>query len=134
MTNELNRSIVAIKARDGILFGEAGPTYSGGTCPFAGIDFYALDMLIQMGVIALDECQNNSPTVQEFKAFLSEHPEFQAHGYAVSAERKDYRVTLEGLAGTASNMQAALAFSQFFNNADVCRVDQQTLECRSWYD
>ena len=88
-----------IKERDEILFGEYKPdAYRyGGIRYFSRLDVSTLKRLIDANYIELDECQNYSPTTEDFCNFMETHPEFTDHGYAISDKRDDYRITIEGI-------------------------------------
>ena len=85
--------------RDEILFGVYNKdAYKyGGIRHFKNLDVDALKHLLDEGFIDPEEAQNDSPTTMEFYEFISAHPNFTAHGYAVSPDRDDYRITLEGI-------------------------------------
>ncbi len=89
-----------VERRDEILFGTA---YSadryrlGGACHFNRLGIDRLRTLVDEEFIDLDECQNYSPSTGDFLEFMTIHPEFTAHGYAISPDRDDYRVTIEGI-------------------------------------
>ena len=99
-----------VKRRDEILFGTADIDYKfGGTQYFRGIDCNILEQLLEEDFIDPEECQNCSPSTEEFFEFMKKHPEFTAHGYAVSPDRSDYRITIEGIeADEDCNNQEAL--------------------------
>lgn len=87
-----------VKRRDKILFGSADVDYKfGGIEHFRGIDCDTLEQLLEEDFIDPEECQNCSPSTEEFFEFMKRHPEFTAHGYAVSPKRSDYRITIEGI-------------------------------------
>lgn len=85
--------------RDEILFGVYNKdAYKyGGIRHFENLDADTLKQLLDEGFIEPEEVQNYSPTTMEFYEFISAHPNFTAHGYAVSPNRDDYRITLEGI-------------------------------------
>lgn len=85
------------KRRCEILGMQYPPKYLGGCESFKGLTLEALDLLLDEGFIDPEECQNCSPTTVEFKEFMEMYPEVKLHGYIVSPERSDYRMTIEGL-------------------------------------
>ena len=93
---ELNRDV---NKRDMMLFGEEydKAKYLGGIRRFGGLNAFRLSALLDAGFIDADEAQNDSPTTEEFLAFMKEHHDFTAFGYAVCPERDDYRITIDGI-------------------------------------
>lgn len=89
-----------VNRRDNLLFGEDynADKYHGGTREFESVNLETLQTLLDEDFISPYECQNCSPSTEEFMEFMEEHPGFYAHGYAVALSRKDYRITLEGIA------------------------------------
>ena len=89
-----------IKRRDEIIFGKyEKDKYFGGIrrfeCPRE-----VIEQLIKEDFIDLEENQNCSPTVKEFMELTDKesglgNAEFEC--YAVSIDRDDYRVTIEGI-------------------------------------
>ena len=103
--------------RDEILFAGHTLRYSGGIERFDRLTLDRLELLVAENFIDLESSQNYSPTAGEFLDFMRVYPAVMAHGYAVSSERSDYRVTLEGLQCPAEkvNEELRLAF------VDLCR-------------
>ena len=89
-----------VKRRDEIIFGKYDETkYSGGLRSFT-CTREVIEKLIEEDFIDLEECQNYSPTTQEFMDMTDPESgvtnvEFQC--YAISPDRNDYRVTIEGV-------------------------------------
>ena len=128
----MNRDIAA---RDALIFGMYEPLkYLGGIRRFYGMDADTLDALIKLGFADPHDAQNASPTAGRMLAFMREHQGYTAHGYAVELSRKDYRVTVEGLAkGSGYGSQRELeAFISLFRNADAFEAGQNGMYC--WYD
>jgi hypothetical protein len=77
---------------------------------------------------------NDCPGVNAmFLPFLRRNPSFKAHGYACSWDRRDARVTVEGVAKYASLSKKEMAdFAQTFNGADEMEVAENHARC--WYD
>lgn len=103
--------------RDEILFAGHTLRYSGGIERFDHLTLDRLELLVAENFIDLEGSQNCSPTAGEFLDFMRVYPMVMAHGYAVSNERSDYRVTLEGLQCPAAKVteELRLAF------VDLCR-------------
>lgn len=90
----------AFKEYDSVFVGSTSHSsflYLGGARHFRGLTTDALAELLKHNFIELTEAQNDSPTVEEFSELMQRWPELTAHGYAVTNERDDYRVTIEGL-------------------------------------
>ena len=86
-------------ARDIIVFGEAQDwTQSmGGVKHFKGLALDELEQLVKEGFADPEETQNDAPSVGEFLDFMREYDVALAHGYVVSNDREDVRVSIEGL-------------------------------------
>ena len=92
----LNRDI---EKRDEIIFGKYEPEAyrSGGMCRFENLSLEKLKQLVDLNFISLEERQNDSPSVREFIEFMEKYSGYTVMGYAISADRRDYRVSLEGI-------------------------------------
>ncbi len=89
--------------------------------------------LIDENLIDVEEAQNNSPTVEEFINFLKDYPKFKAHGYIVTPDREDFRISIEGLKVEEDlTTEEILAFSNKFHNADEFQVTTNYARC--WWD
>jgi hypothetical protein len=109
------------------------PDYTcGGITPFKGLSAANFKALIDEGFLDPHGAQNYSPEAHEFLSFIEEHPHFTAHGYAVSPERGDCRVSIEGIQGNvARTSRAFFDFIDRFRDADEFEV---VPECYAWYD
>lgn len=103
-------------------------TYLGGVRSFAKLSSKIAQELLTHKFADPEDRQNDSPTFIEFVEFMCGHPEFKAHGYAVSKERPDYRITIEGLEAKNPSAQASTKFKSFCKNADDLSNKY------SWYD
>lgn len=132
MEVELNKNI---EQRDEILFGEYCPEdYKSGGCKrFYGVSVDELEELVELKFLDPDDHQNCSPSAESFIAFMKEHPGFEAHGYAVTDARPDYRVTIEGInyPGKA-DLSTTQAFAMFAKGADELTASDDQLYC--WWD
>jgi hypothetical protein len=91
----LNREF---KVRDSILgININWDTKSGGVVPYKDLDVNSFTALLRNKFIDPNEYQNESPSVRAFYFFMAKYPFALAHGYAVSPDREDYRVSIEGL-------------------------------------
>ena len=126
-----------VNKRDLILFGEDYDPrkYSGGIRYFSGLDYSGLTELFRLDVIDPDDRQNeDAPNSSEFLEFLYDHARFTAEGYAVSPERDDYCVSLEGVdCDGYFSPKDLVDFVMMFRFANEFSVDtEEGLHC--WYD
>ena len=84
------------KKRDEII-GVQEKKYSGGIVSFEGLSLETLEKMVKNNFIDLDDAQNEAPSAGEILEFMKANPRFTCHGYAVSIERSDYAVMLEGV-------------------------------------
>lgn len=70
---------------------------TGGIRRFQALPLSILQELVRAGFADPAEQQNDAPTIGRILDFMKKHPGVRAHGYAVSPEREDYRVSLEGI-------------------------------------
>ena len=127
----LNRDV---QTRDELIFGKYDESkYSGGIRHFKDMSLSTLEKLVAQNFIDLDEQQNDSPTVQAILGFMRTYPDYTAHGYTVSIEREDYRVSLEGVAKEreADTIEELKGFMNMFRFADDFCTDN---EMYCWFD
>lgn len=131
MTKDFNK-------RDQLLFGQDydEDMYGGGIRRFDGL--WAVDAreLIKLGFLNPHDAQNYSPTAEEFIRFMESgvgHP-ITAHGYAVSQQRGDCRVTIEGIEYACAETMSWDQIEAFltFRHADEFELDEHRFYC--WYD
>jgi len=133
MNNRLNTNHV--HNRDLILFNDLynEEKYLGGIRSFDGVTYEAYHELITANAIDPDDAQNCAPTAGEIGEFLRDHPNFTAHGYAVSPKRDDYRVSFEGVScDSAYSQNDLLDFVNLFRFADEFSIEPNYLYC--WFD
>jgi hypothetical protein len=120
--------------RNQIIFGDNNTdNWPGGVRRIESLSLEQLNDLIQNDFIDLEDCQNCSPTVEAFLDFMKKYPKVEAHGYAVSHTRDDYRVSLEGLAFAGRvNKQMLLDFVHLCRDADEFVADDN--ELYAWWD
>ena len=120
--------------RDELLFGEANiEKYKyGGIRHFSELDVDTLEMLLNNNHADPEEQHNDAPCIKEIYEFMVNHPDFVAHGYAVSPERDDYRISIEGVDGTHAekDMDTIIDFVNLFRYADEFNIEY--LWC--WFD
>jgi len=122
------------KARDMLIFGEYNKDkYSGGIRPYDALTVEQLKDLHESGFLDLETAQNYSPSIGEFIEFMENHDNFVAHGYVVSVERDDYRVSVEGIKKEGDiSEQDIIDFATFARYADDFICDKEKLYC--WWD
>ena len=109
------------------------PEYFGGCQHFVELTLSQLNSLLDEGFIDPEERQNCAPDTMEFKAFLETYPEATLHGYIITPDRDDYRVTIEGLEYHGEVSREMLSdFIDMFRTADDFIQDQEYLYC--WFD
>lgn len=115
----------------------------GGCTRFTGATLEILKNLEALKYLDLEEQQNNAPNVGEFLEIMAEFKELgvdpQAHGYVVTPERADSRISLEGLyverpKGMRSDNWIVIIekFSEKFRTADDFTITSDKLYC--WFD
>lgn len=124
------------KKRDSLIWGDKPPHYIGGVAYFV-ITPNTLEVLIEEGFANPEEKQNDSYTIEEFLKFCNKYPGYDLtlHGYAVSQDRPDYRVTIEGieyLSDIPIYKKLQDEFESWFDGADDFICDSRQLYC--WYD
>lgn len=108
----------------------------GGIAHFDELSIPQLRKLLNAGLIDPNERQNESPTTKEILDFCSENDEdiWYVHGYVVSGQRGDCRVTLEGFGSTEpptnERMIAFITINRFADN--LLAGSGEPVYC--WYD
>ena len=124
----LRQSIMGINAAYGI----------GGIERFSGMTLKTLDRLAEHGFIDLEASFNRSPKMRAFKNFMERHvgEGITAHGYAVSPERADCCIVIEGLEAQSPNRDFRAEFTLVFEEADEldCEMEHDTARQYCWYD
>ena len=104
----------------------------GGTASIDNVTVEQLKLLIDEKFADPEECQNDAPSIQDIYDFMENYPEFVAHGYIVSPNRTDYRVSLEGVKlerkPTPDELQD---FTTLFRHADTFDIVDG---CYCWFD
>jgi hypothetical protein len=133
LQSELMSTDKDTQLRDEILASYADQNSSGGITSFRGLPQEVLRQLIDHGFVYMGKW-NSCPGVTDlFLPFLMRNPDFNAHGYAVSGERKDCRVTIEGVERTAPlTMEEIVDFENSFRRADEFQLTANHARC--WYD
>lgn len=123
--------------RDQIIFGENynSEKYLGGVRSFDELTLIQISQLAELGILDMDECQNDSLTIGEMIGFLRDRKTdgWYAHGYCVSLDRSDFRITFEGIGKrTPPSREDIIDFSMLFRWADEFYVGNDGVRC--WYD
>jgi hypothetical protein len=112
---------------------------------FGGVRYYklmpveVLKKLIELDFADPEERQNCSPSIMSIVEFMERWPNFVfAHGYAVSDQRDDYRISVEGVEGIIpkgmdSDADFRTDFIQFWTGADELELNNNG-HFRVWYD
>lgn len=106
---------------------------SDGIAYFQGISMDMLRQLMAEGFLNPFERQNDSPTVKEMMDFCAGEDNWIFHGYTVSPERIDYRVSIEGFEARTEPLPfRKKEFAQFNHKASKLFLEEG--ECCCWYD
>ncbi len=127
------------ETRDRIIFGTSivWEDSMGGARRFHNLSRENLQQLISQGFANRADSQNFSPTIGEFFDFAQRQGnkgfEFTFEGYVISPERRDYRVSIDGLfyRGICST-ELILDFQEFVNEPDELEIEPNYL--RAWWD
>ena len=114
------------------LVGVNDKSFSGGCASFSGMTYKTLQELVDKGYADPEDSQNDSTTLGEYLEFMKKHPRFKAHGYVVSNDRNDRRVTIEGLEAGQVTPDELQDFINLDRYADEFEAMQSY--CRSWWD
>jgi len=101
---------------------------------FSGLTPERYEKLLAHGFIVPDDCQNYSPPADEMYNFCKLKSGFTMHGYAVSREREDCRISIEGVEGRADTLPAIASFVNSFRRADDFTINWEDGYCYCWYD
>lgn len=106
--------------------------FAGGCARFGGMTYKTLKKLVDKGYADISDNTNDSTALGEYLEFMEEHPRFKAHGYIVSNDRDDRRITIEGLEAKNVTINEMVAFTNFDRFADEFEATQKY--CWSWWD
>lgn len=101
--------------------------FLGGIEYFRGLDVDTLKELVDKGYADPEDAQNSAPTIREIMAAMDANPELTAHGYWVSRDRGDARISIEGVEGTIDP-----GYVGIFRHADDFEYDGSYIYC--WFD
>lgn len=131
------------RERDLLIFGEHDPEkYMGGIRHYENLDPEVMDILIQKGYANPDESQNDCPDISECLDFCKRHEGFKLHGYVVSRERNDCRVSVEGVEANGGDVvnqgpeyvDTIIDFVQMFRHADDFQIGGENSAWYCWFD
>ena len=114
------------------LVGVNDKNFYGGCARFVGMTYKTLQKLVDKGYADPEDNTNGSTTLGKYLEFMKEHPRFKAHGYVISNDRDDRRITVEGLEAKRVTIKEMVAFTDLDRMADEFEATQ--LYCRSWWD
>lgn len=114
------------------LVGVDAKNFFGGCARFVGMTYTTLKTLVDKGYADPADNTNGSTTLGEYLEFMKEHPRFKAHGYVISNDRDDRRITVEGLEAESVTIKEMVAFTDLDRMADEFEATQSY--CRSWWD
>ena len=128
MSKELNMDFAR---RDAIIGGKEQGIYD--IYHFQGLTLEKLELLFKENFIDGDDAQDSAPTAQEILEFMRANPRFTCHGYAVTIERSDYRVSIEGVSLEEKVTEADREnFTNLFRHADEFSCSSSGCYC--WFD
>lgn len=111
---------------------------SGGVARIPSMNYETVKELVDKGFLDLSESQNLAPTTKVFMDFVLSHGKdnWIFHGYAVSPERTDCRVTIEGIESTGPlTSKDLIDFLMMFRRADELDADDnKDGSAYCWYD
>jgi len=108
----------------------------GGICKLEKISYTTVKKLLEKGYLFPDSSCDCGPEVSEFVSFVEEHnpDNWYFHGYVVSANRRDTRVTIEGIGSFKPlDPDSLIDFLQYFRIADEI-MDEKDQPVYCWYD
>jgi len=124
--------------RDKIIFGKYDPESYFGGCRHFSCDYATIKELVDQNFIELDECQNCSPNTKDFMEILADVDDVSFTAYAISPDRDDYRVTIEGaeitIPDTDFDMIAFLVMSLRYADTFNFYHEGSKYYLRVWWD
>jgi hypothetical protein len=108
---------------------------SGDLRQFKRLPLEVLQKLIDGGFVDMDEW-NDCPGVDSlFLPYLEKHPSYRAHGYVISADRDDTRVTVEGIESSGPLSGADIKeFIYTFKAAGADEIGHMNGVLGCWFD
>lgn len=126
-----------VQRRDSILKEFFNRSSGGGVLGFHGLTVEVMQQLIDENFLSPTSYQNDSPTAGSFLEFMKKYPFVKAHGYAVDIDRRDYRITIEGLEADLpedkdDKIEFIIAFVDNFHHADDFTLTEDNVH--AWWD
>lgn len=134
---EFNRNA---QERDKILFGFYDENaYWGGCRNFERVTPEEIKTCIERGFADPQEDQNGSPTIREFLDFaenVSDESVVTFAGYVITKERPDYRMNIDAVDLSTTNMDDVVKFANEFHYADEFEIKKigDQMEAGAWWD
>ena len=100
----------------------------GGVAHFDGLDRVRLALLLQRRFIDPYERQNEAPNAWQIFQFMCSHPTVRAAGYVVSADRGDYRTSIEAIMSPTIDAPLRADTRTFCTDTDGLELDA-SMEC-----
>jgi len=94
---------------------------------YEGLELDTLRELVEKGYADPMDRQNSAPNIKEFIELMQANPGLTAHGYVVSRQRDDARISIEGVEGPLRP-----ECLHMLSRADEIEYDGETVYC--WYD
>lgn len=106
----------------------------GGCARFDHLNVSTAKKLVALEFVNPEDRQNYSPTVKEMIDFCDDGSgKWTLHGYVISAERDDCRVTFEGVeTDQPLDAEEIIRFVNMFREADEFDISIDGARC--WYD
>ena len=119
------------KQRDTIM-GLDYQKYIGGLEKFEDLKVDQLEALVKENFVDPTYKYRSAPTIQAFLDFMKAHEGVLAHGFAITTNREDARVVIEGLMFYGkSTDELKKKFEQFCSGASDLRIEKD--ELYSWW-
>jgi hypothetical protein len=107
--------------------------YIAGIKKFDNLDLQKLELLIKENFLSLSDKPNYGPKAEDFYKFVKSNPDFKVSGYAVSPEREDYRISLNGVELKRSpTKEEVIDFVNLFRLASSFKCNSKT--CSAYFD
>ena len=93
----------------------------GGYIHFEKVPLKKLQELFKLGLLDKTDQQNDAPTAGEFMAIMKKNSGLTAHGYIITTERDDDRISIEGVEGlvTADELPNLLSTLRYADSFDI---------------
>lgn len=124
-----------INTRDQLIFGEDydKSKYYGGIRLFENMTSDTMQKLLDQKFAQEDDAQNDMPCIKELMEYASNHKNVTFNGYAVTADRNDYRISVDVIRQDFENPKTEiLDFTEHFRHADEFQINAES--GYAWYD